>query len=70
MNTLTEIKSMSIDMLEEKLSGLCTILGTLTNDYKHVFDSQEEICLIVHSQIDSIVLELESRFQELESRFQ
>jgi hypothetical protein len=63
MNTLTEIKSMSVDILEEKLSALCTILGTLTNDYKHVFDSQEEICLIVHGQIDSIVLELESRFQ-------
>jgi hypothetical protein len=63
MNTTQQLKDMSIHTLEERLSALCTMLGMLTNDYMHAFDSQEEICLMVHEQIDSVVLELDSRNQ-------
>lgn len=61
--TTQQLKAMSVNTLEERLSALCTTLAMLTNDYKHAFDPQEQICLMVHEQIDSIVLELESREQ-------
>jgi len=54
---------MSINTLEERLAALSTILGMLTNDYRHAFDSQEDICLMVHEQIDEVVNELDSREQ-------
>ena len=63
MNSTSQIKSMSMNTLEERLSALSTILGMLTNDYAHAFDSQESICLIVHDEIDRIVHEIDSREQ-------
>lgn len=64
VNTTTQrLKAMSINTLEERLAALSTILGMLTNDYRHAFDSQEDICLMVHEQIDEVVNELDSREQ-------
>jgi hypothetical protein len=61
--TTQQLKAMSVNTLEERLDAMCAILCKLVHDYKHAFDSQEGICLIVHQEIDNIVLELESREQ-------
>jgi len=63
MTSTAQLKSMRMNTLEERLSALSTILGMLTNDYAHAFDSQESICLIVHQEIDRIVHEIDSREQ-------
>jgi hypothetical protein len=63
MTSTAQLKSMSMNTLEERLSALSTMLGMLTNDYVHAFDSQENICMIVHEEIDRIVYEIDSRQQ-------
>jgi hypothetical protein len=63
MTTTKQLKTMSVNTLEERLDAMCAILCKLTNDYMHAFDPQEDICIMVQNEVNIIVLELESREQ-------
>jgi hypothetical protein len=61
--TSQQLKSMSTNTLEERLDALCSTIAKLTQDYRHVFEADEKLCVMVQDEINDIVDELESRQQ-------
>lgn len=61
MNTLkSALRRMSQHTLEERLDAMASMRAK-TYDYRHVFEDDDPIALIIQTEIDNIVTELERR---------
>ena len=56
-----KLREMSDNTLSERLDALASVINKLTNDYRHVFESNERLCVMVQEEIDSICDELDRR---------
>lgn len=61
MNTLkSALRRMSQHTLEERLDALASMRAK-TYDYRHVFEDDDPIVMVIQTEIDNVVTELERR---------
>jgi pantothenate kinase-related protein Tda10 len=60
-----KLSEMSDNTLSERLDALASVINRLTNDYGHVFDSDERLCVMVQEEIDMICEEQDRREDDL-----